>query len=60
MLSENDKIDIIHSLAISIKFGGINFEREWTITTTIMQSINSIFNFFFFFGLCAITQFLTV
>ena len=35
MFSENDKIDIRHCLAISIKFGGVNFEREWTNTTSI-------------------------
>ena len=55
MLSENDKIDIRHSLAISIKFGGISFEREWRNTTTIARPINRISNFLFSF--CTITQF---
>ena len=55
MLSENDKVDIRHCLAISIKFGGVNFEKEWTNTTTIAQPINGILNFVF--SLCTITQF---
>ena len=48
MLLENDKIDIRYCLAISIKFGGINFEREWTNTATIVQPINRIFDFLFY------------
>ena len=36
MLLENDKINIRHCLAISIKFGGINLELEWTNTATIV------------------------
>ena len=55
MLPENDKINIRHCLAISIKFGGINFVKEWTNTTTIVQPINRIFNFVF--SLCTFTQF---
>ena len=55
MLPENDKINIRQCLVISIKFGSINLEREWTNTTTIARSINRIFNFVF--SLCTITQF---
>ena len=54
MLLENDKIDIRHCLAISIKFGSVNFERECAYTATVARPINKIFNFLF--SLCSITQ----
>ena len=54
MLPDNDKTDMRYCSAISIKFGGVNFKREWT-NTTIPQPINRIFNFVF--SPCPITQF---
>ena len=54
-LLENDKIDIRNCFIIRIKFGSINFEREWENTAMIARPINRIYNFVF--SLCTITQF---
>ena len=39
MLPENDKINIRHCLAISIKFGGVDFKRQWANTKKITRQI---------------------
>ena len=44
MFLENDKIVIRHCLVISIKFGCVNFKREWANTATVARPINRIFS----------------
>ena len=55
MLLENNKIDIRHCFVIDIKFGSIDFDKEYANTATVARPVNRIFNFIF--SLCVITQF---
>ena len=50
MLFANDNIDIGHCFIVSVKFGGVNFERECTNTASLLLPINRIFNFVFAFN----------
>ena len=51
MLFENDKIGIGHCFVVGVKFGGVNFEREYTNTPSLSLLVSRNFNFVFAFNI---------